>query len=283
MPFPLAHPAAVLPLRSCSKSLSFAALVTASVVPDIAYFADDYSKFNHVLVGVFGSWADKIPFVDSKWEWSDFSHSIVGSLVFCLPIGLLVQAAFYPLRTALVSTFPNPHRAVLLPLCNSARRSVWVIGRSLLIGTWIHLFWDLFTHDNARSTRTWELVRRVLGLSAPTQSVVQRVVWVVSSVGGAAALIIVYLGFLRRNKTPWLVFNSAEAPRLLLWLGMIVLPALITWPVINASTYGEPSTEFIYFFHAFAELYLMVFSGAVLLLSLIGRLRQSRITSPQRN
>jgi hypothetical protein len=38
MPFPLAHPAAVLPLRRyCPKYLSFPVLIVGSLVPDVGY------------------------------------------------------------------------------------------------------------------------------------------------------------------------------------------------------------------------------------------------------
>ena len=38
MPFPLAHPAAVLPFRRyCSRWLNFPALVIGSLVPDLGY------------------------------------------------------------------------------------------------------------------------------------------------------------------------------------------------------------------------------------------------------
>ena len=66
MPFPLAHPAAVLPLRRfCPGRLSFLALVIGSVVPDVAYC------FGPLDVDV-------------------FAHTLPGSLVFCLPMGWLL-------------------------------------------------------------------------------------------------------------------------------------------------------------------------------------------------
>jgi|GEM_PF-763210 len=282
MPFPLAHPAAVLPLRRyCLTHLSFAALVTGSVVPDIAYFADDYSQFDRVLVFLFGTSADKIPGVDSTWAWSEFSHSLVGSLAFCLPIGLAVQGAFYPLRAPLVSTFPAPHRTALLPLCRSRIKPLGTIVGSLLIGVWIHLFWDLFTHDNARGTKTWDFVRHLFGLSTQTQSAVQRVVWIASSVGGVVALATAYVFFLKRSKTSLWVFKASDAPRFLLWSAVFIIPALITAPVIKHSVYGEPGAGFNFFFHAFAELYLVLLSCCVLLLAIISKFRYNELNSSE--
>lgn len=284
MPFPLAHPAAVLPLRRyCSTYLSFAALVTGSIVPDIAYFLDDYSKFSRVLRFVFGASADHLPLVDPTWEWSEFSHSIAGSLAFCLPIGLAVQAAFYPLRAALVATFPAPHRDALAPLCAAPRKSLGLICGSLLIGIWIHLFWDLFTHDTTRATKTWEIVRALFSLSPHAQAAIQRVVWICSSVGGVVALIAAYFFFLKRSKTPFWTFKSNDLWRFLLWSSVVLIPGLITLPVIRASDYGEPGTEFLAFFHAFAELYLVILSGCVLLLGVVSKFRHIGLNSMERN
>src|SRR6267142_2803077 len=71
MPFTLAHPAVVLPLRRFSpRVLSFPALVVGSITPDVGY--------------CFG-----------RLNVEEFSHSFVGSLAFCLPVGLLMVAIFY--------------------------------------------------------------------------------------------------------------------------------------------------------------------------------------------
>jgi hypothetical protein len=124
MPFPLAHPAAVLPLRRyCPRWLSFPALVIGSVTPDAGY--------------LFG-----------EQHAGRFSHELLGSIGFCLPVGILMAALFYWLRTPLVRVLPAPYRPALLPLCQRSPGSPWIIVISLLIGTWTHLLWDSFTHTN---------------------------------------------------------------------------------------------------------------------------------------
>ena len=79
MPFPLAHPAAVLPLRRF-KWLNFSALVIGALVPDIGY---------------------AFP------EGSGLSHHTLGSILFGLPVGLLILTAFYALRASLVGRMPE--------------------------------------------------------------------------------------------------------------------------------------------------------------------------------
>ncbi len=122
MPFPLAHPAAVLPLkRYCPRRLNFPALVIGSLSPDAGY--------------CFGN--------------SDFSHTFFpGSFAFCLPVGLLMLACFYALRWPLVAILPGRLKQAFLPSCQRPVGSLFLIVPSLLIGAWTHIFLDSLTHSD---------------------------------------------------------------------------------------------------------------------------------------
>ncbi|HVM49483.1 MAG TPA: DUF4184 family protein [Candidatus Acidoferrum sp.] len=124
MAFPLAHPAAVLPLRRfCPRWLSFPALVVGSVAPDSAY-------------------------VLQAWHVDVLSHSLIGSVAFSLPVGLATMLIFYAVRTPMAKRLPAPYQRALLPLCQRPPASVWVLALSILIGSWTHLFWDSCTHKD---------------------------------------------------------------------------------------------------------------------------------------
>src|SRR5437764_14075215 len=89
MPFPLAHPAAVLPFRRyCSRWLNFPALVIGSLVPDMGYL---------------------FPLI------SDLSHEPFGSILFGLPVGGLILAAFYALRAQVLARMPAALRRSVPP------------------------------------------------------------------------------------------------------------------------------------------------------------------------
>ena len=125
MPFPLAHPAAVLPLRRlCPRRLSFPALIIGSLSPDLGYFS------GHLRLG-------------------GFSHSFwPGSFGFCLPAGLVMLLVYYVTRSRAVGILPERYRQALLPLCQRPPGSPLVIVVSLLIGAWTHLFLDSITHED---------------------------------------------------------------------------------------------------------------------------------------
>jgi Domain of unknown function (DUF4184) len=193
MPFPLAHPAAALPFRRwCPKYLDFPSLIVGSLTPDLAASIDD-------------------------WEY--FSHTILGSLVFCLPVGLLTLWIFHKVRTPLVATLPNPHRNALLPLCTVTVSSRLMVITSLLLGTWLHIAWDLFTHD-----RSW-LVQKLPLLSFSLGGVpLNHLLWLLSSFIGITILLVMYISLLQKADTGSSVSSRAERWAYARWCGVLLLP-----------------------------------------------------------
>src|SRR5882672_2158342 len=122
MPFTLAHPAAVLPLRRyCPRLLSFRALVVGSIVPDVAYCF----RNSHV---------------------DEFAHSWIGSVGFALPVGIIALFLLSFCSAPVVRILPPRYRAAFLPLCERPLGSPFVVVISLLIGAWTHLLLDSMTH-----------------------------------------------------------------------------------------------------------------------------------------
>ena len=193
MPFPLAHPAAILPLRRwCPRYLDFSALVVGSLTPDLATFIDD-------------------------WEY--FSHTIAGSFVFCLPVGLLTFWVFHRVRRPLVSTFPNPHRATLLPLCASHPNSFFPVILSLVVGSWLHIVWDLFTHDHSwLRFQIPFLFLRVAGLP------LNQLIWLLSSLSGSVVLVATYLSLLQKRGVSWWHVPATERRAYARWFCIFILP-----------------------------------------------------------
>src|SRR5882724_7982305 len=123
MPFPLAHPAAVLPFRRSSKHyLNFVALLIGSITPDLSYCLEKYD-------------VDKL------------AHSIHGCFIFSLPVGWVLWLIFLSVSEPLISLLPAPHRQALLPACRRRAQPWFAVPLSLLIGAGTHVFWDSFTHE----------------------------------------------------------------------------------------------------------------------------------------
>lgn|SRR6185295_10210974 len=121
MPYPFAHPAAVLPLaRPLGRFGVASALAIGSIAPDLWYF---------------------VPFV----ERGD-SHSVAGLAWFCLPAGLLVYALFHLfLKQPLIALLSPRLRAFTPARLPAVPWSAVIV--SLLAGTVTHLAWDGLTHS----------------------------------------------------------------------------------------------------------------------------------------
>jgi Domain of unknown function (DUF4184) len=126
MPYPFAHPAAVLPLfRPLARYSVPSALVIGSVVPDLWYFVPHMIRAE--------------------------SHSLAGVLWFCLPVGVLIYIVYH-----IIAKEPL---AALLPQVLAARFGVqdasvpaasWLaVIFSVVLGSLSHLGWDALTHAYA--------------------------------------------------------------------------------------------------------------------------------------
>ena len=202
MPFPLAHPAAVLPLRRyCPRFLNFPALVIGSIIPDLGYLGRPLGL-------------------------DEISHRpLLGTGVFSVPAGLVLLAAFYGLRLPVVRRLPAHLRERFLPLCVRPIGPALGILLSLLIGIATHLLWDSFTHKSTWLFEQLPLLQLPLARFGRHQVRICHVLWYVSSFGGIAWLGWAYLDWLDSSGPP--VSRSTRKAR----LGYAVLLALLILPL----------------------------------------------------
>jgi Domain of unknown function (DUF4184) len=131
MPYPFAHPAAVLLLpRLMGRFAVPSALAIGSIAPDFWYFVP--------LVGR----------VDS--------HSMAGLAWFCLPAGLLMYALFHLLLKQPLIALLSPRLGVFTPARLPA--VPWsAVLLSLVAGALTHVAWDGLTHsyDEGLGEHNW--------------------------------------------------------------------------------------------------------------------------------
>ena len=177
VPFPLAHPVVVLPLRRfCPRFLSLPALVVGSLCPDIGYaFA---------------------------WLGTDeVSHRFVGSFVFCLPVGLLLVWMFAVGRERLVRLAPVSCQPVVRPLCSLGIGAPMVVVLSVLVGTWTHLLLDSFTNLQGDAALFFKVLQVTVGSLAGRQISGCHLIWYLFSFLGVTWLLLAYEGWMVREET----------------------------------------------------------------------------------
>jgi hypothetical protein len=141
MPFTLAHPAAVLPLRRL-RLMRTVPLIIGAMTPDVPYY---------------------LPWRIAK-HLPDVTHTLLGTITLDLPIGLLLLLCVWLLRAPLVAPLGPRARARCAAAIErfGSRPLNWVLAPlSILVGAWTHLAWDSFTHADG-----W-MVQRIPALSAP--------------------------------------------------------------------------------------------------------------------
>ncbi len=140
MPFTLAHPAAILPLRGL-RSLRTAPLIIGAMAPDLPYFLPSNLE-----------------------RWLPETHEFAASFTTDLALGYLMLVVIFVLRRPLTALLSPRSRWLCLNALAPFRTqwSAWVFATvAILVGVWSHLLWDSFTHTDG-----W-VVRRVSALSAP--------------------------------------------------------------------------------------------------------------------
>ncbi len=167
MPFTLAHPAAVLPLRRV-RLLQIVPLMIGAMTPDVPYY---------------------LPWLITK-HIPEATHTLIGTFTLDLPIGLFLLLLIRLLRRPLVAPLGPGAKAKCFAALErfGSRPSHWVLAPlSLLVGSWTHIAWDSFTHADG-----W-MVSRISALSAPVSffsytSELCHVLQYASSVFGLAVL-----------------------------------------------------------------------------------------------
>jgi hypothetical protein len=186
MPFTLAHPAAILPLRGV-RYLRTAPLVIGALIPDLPYYLPRGT-------------GRTLP-----------THTFVGSFTADLVLGYALLAVIFLLRQPLTALLSGRARWLCLAALAPLRRRPleWLFAApAIVVGVWTHLLWDSFTHSNG-----W-MVHRVDALSVPVTiagvtSPVYHVLQYVSSVFGLAVMVVWYW----RRPVPPAIPADPLAPR----------------------------------------------------------------------
>jgi hypothetical protein len=131
VPYPFAHPAAVLPLaRPMGRFAVPSALAIGSVLPDAWYL---------------------VPFLDRAE-----THSVAGLFWFCLPAGLALYLLFHRvLKQPLIALLSPRLGSFTSPGLPAAPWHAVIV--SLFVGALTHLAWDALTHsdDHAVGGHNW--------------------------------------------------------------------------------------------------------------------------------
>jgi hypothetical protein len=208
MPFTISHAAAVLPFsKPLARWRLLSATIIGSMVPDFGLL---------------------LPSRPPRIE----THSAIGLLTFCLPVGLATFWIFQQLlKRPIMAVLPDAaharwrHFAAPAPITSITQ---WVLAAcGVLVGATTHLVWDGFTHEGARG------VRMVPALDDPVfdigghRLVGARLLQDVSSVVGLVIVLAVVGYALRRGRVGEALPRSLTSRERHVWIAAYVLMAVM--------------------------------------------------------
>lgn len=148
MPFTLAHPAAILPLRWLLPALPLVGLGLGAMIPDVAYFL-------------------------ALRPTGTLGHTPHGVLLQGVPAGLILAALWCNLMHGpLTSLLPGALAARIPPLPPLRLSGVPAMAAAIAIGATTHLLWDGFTHRTGFAVVRWPILAEPAG-PLPVYSLLQ--------------------------------------------------------------------------------------------------------------
>jgi hypothetical protein len=220
MPWTFAHPAAVIPLRRlCPTPLNLAALTIGASTPDFGYY-----------VGLF--------------RLATHAHTLLGSILVCIPTGLLLLVCFYFVRRPVWNLLPQPHRGLLEPLVKKRApvrfRELASATVSILIGAWTHVVWDSFTHRSGWVAVQYPVLREPVITLGSIELAPYYLLQHLSTLLGVVVLSVAYHAWIRRGGSEgFFLFRPEDRWRYASLVTLLVLSAAIAVPLAASAAQGS--------------------------------------------
>ena len=194
MPFTISHTAAMLPFsRSLARWRVLSAAVIGSMVPDFGFL---------------------MPWRPVRAE----THSAIGLLTFCLPVGLAAFWIYQQLiKSPIMAVLPNSAyarwRRFGVPADIGSLKQ-WILSAcGVLVGATSHLVWDAFTHEGARGVRMIPVLDDPVVDIAGHRLMGARLLQDVSSLVGLCVVLGIVAYGLRRGRSADAALTRSLAPR----------------------------------------------------------------------
>jgi hypothetical protein len=260
VPYTVSHVAAVMPgYKLLSRAHVFSAAVIGSMAPDFGLL---------------------LPREPARVD----THSMIGLITFCLPVGLLAYWLTQLLiKPAVLEALPDSAYLRLRsahPAASLRQLKTWFfVSAAILFGALTHIIWDDFTHEDARGVLVLPFLRDY-GPELRGHPV-QLFLWLQwgSSVVGLAVVVIALLIWLYHAPPP-----SAPTPRRIpqderrLWLCLYLVPPAVTvsWALYRSFVTHVPAFQSSY---GLSNVAVASIRGAVVSLLFISALLRIRSAS----
>ena len=209
MPFTVTHILVTYPLFLLVRKLSIVALIIGSIIPDFVMFIPISSY--------------------------DVSHSILGLIMYCLPMGLIVYLFFVHFSAALIIDTAPSWLSSRVYKCRDFNFkysivSLILISTSLILGATTHILWDVFSHQNTWLTQLMPILNKSITIFNLTIEYYKLIQYMSSLIGLPVLIIYSYIK-IKRIKPKIIEKNNNRLTLKVIIFIYILLIILIT--IIN--------------------------------------------------
>lgn len=181
----------------------------------------------------------------------NFSHSITGLLIYCIPLGLAALGIFhFVLKKPALALLPVGHQQRLVAVTGDFSFLPWqrflLIIFSIFCGALTHILWDSFTHSKGWMVQQFVILKAPL-VSIGSQSVpIYQFLQHASTLVGGILLIYWYIQWYKSAQIHTVPQNLGIAPskKAIIWItmGMVafttaVISGFISIPTVQTSLY----------------------------------------------
>lgn len=171
------------------------------------------------------------------------AHTLLGSILVCVPTGLLLLVCFYFVRRPVWNLLPQPHRGLLEPLVAKPApvgfRELAVATASILIGVWTHVVWDSFTHRSGWVVVKYPVLQEPVITLGSIELAPYYLLQHLSTLLGVVVLSAAYYAWVRRGGSErFFQFRSEDRWRYASLAGLLGLSAAIAIPLGASAARG---------------------------------------------
>ena len=215
-----------------------------------------------------------------------YAHTVVGSVLLCVPIGLVALIIFHAVRRPLCYLLPQPHRDALRPMASRplplTRQRFVGICASILLGAWTHLLLDSLTHRSGWIVQRLDLLQKMVFQIGHADFPVYQLLQHTGSTLGTVLLVYAYVAWLRRQprssraRSDWLSDRSRIIILALLAASALVLAFWLAAPI--AAGFRDYVALRVFVFQS-ALYAISIFVPSVVLTALVLYARHRGLTS----
>jgi hypothetical protein len=153
---------------------------------------------------VVGSLAPDLGYFSGRLHLDNVSNRFLGSVAFCLPVGIFSLVLIYDLKAFALQRLPKAYQPGLPHLRWPPLGHPIVIVVSLILGAWTHVFVDSLTHKDGWLVRQWPFLQASLASVGGTRIRVCRILWYLCSFGGLAWVFVTFRSWQQNHPLPLL-------------------------------------------------------------------------------